>query len=363
MEPLAKEVKTVKPRGPIRVVPKGAPAPTTAAAPAEPINEEPRAVTVTEIRDGDAIVEGDGITGLLDPADLTRPVSAGDRFEAWPWFAEPKTGTLFMSMRQPAESVDWNTVKVGDLFIGDVVEAGKSGLRLSIGGVRGFIPAGQVERGRNITADLRKKVRAEVTAINPQKKELTLGRTAILKRRVDRGKQQQIARFQRGQIVEGTVANMSPHGAFIDLGGIDGLLHISKIERQKEQQEDLVLEKGKPVTVVVLHVDPDRQRIGLGFPREEAPAAAASGPVSSEYEIGDEVTGMVQDVRHDGAVVHLDQRVRGWLPASLFDKMPRTPARGQVVRATVASLEGRIELKPLENDTRSSSPFANLDFS
>ncbi|MEM7167821.1 MAG: S1 RNA-binding domain-containing protein [Planctomycetota bacterium] len=353
----------MKPRGPIRVVPKN-PAPATASTAATPMSDDPQAVTVKEIRDGDVIVDASGREGIIDTTELTRPVSVGESFEAWAMCPDRNSGAILMSMRPAGESVDWNSVKVGDLLQGEVVEAGRAGLRLSIGGVRGFIPAAQIERGRNLAGDLRKTVRGEVTVVNAQKKELTLGRTGILKRRADRGKQQQIARFQRGQVVDGKVANMSPHGAFIDLGGIDGLLHISKIERQKEQQEDLVLDKGTPVTVVILHVDAEQGRIGLGFPREESTASATPrGPVSSDYEIGDEITGMVKDVRHDGAFVLLDERTRGFLPAAEFDKLPRTPTRGQVVRASVSSLEGRIELTPIVEDTSSSSPFAGLDLS
>lgn len=325
---------------PIRVPPRIRVAPTSSAGP----NLEPcqtLACTVTGVRAGEVQVRFEGGTGVIGATEFPAPPAAGAQVQAWVWGQDPEDGATLLSTRTPVAQLDWDRMQAGDLVEGRVVEVAQTGIRLDVQGARGFIPSARLERGLNATVLLRKPLRAEVLDFNRKKKELTLGRTGPIDQRRQRRQAERFARYQRGETVEGTVVRVNEHGAFIDLGGVDGLLHVSKIERRQRElgEQPLAIEPGVRVRVEILSVEPERGRIGLGLPREAAPLAGAR--ISEEYQIGESVMGLVQRVDHLGAYVMLDEGVTALVPAAGTAHWDEPLRRGNVVRARVVAIDPR----------------------
>ena len=147
-----------------------------------------------------------------------------------------------------------------------MIEVVKGGLIIDLG-VRGFLPASLVDirRVQNLDEYLGQKIECKVIELNRSRNNVVLSRRAVLEEERKEARQQILDRLQRGEVVEGTISNIVDFGAFVDLDGIDGLIHISELSWGHVNHPSEVLSIGETVSVKVLDIDRDRQRISLGL--------------------------------------------------------------------------------------------------
>ena len=190
-----------------------------------------------------------------------------------------------------------------------MIEVVKGGLILDLG-VRGFLPASLVDirRVHNLDEFMSQKLECKVIELNRSRNNVVLSRRAVLEEERKEVRQQILGRLQPGQVVEGKISNIVDFGAFVDLEGIDGLIHISELSWSHVNHPSEVLEIGETVRVKVLDIDRDRQRISLGLKQtQEDPWQR----VLDSYGPGDNLDGKVTKVVAFGAFVEIVPGVEG----------------------------------------------------
>jgi small subunit ribosomal protein S1 len=190
-----------------------------------------------------------------------------------------------------------------------VIEVVKGGLIIDLG-VRGFLPASLVDirRVQNLDEFMGQKIECRVIELNRSRNNVVLSRRAVLEEERKEQRQQILDRLQPGQVVEGAISNIVDFGAFVDLDGIDGLIHISELSWSHVNHPSEILNIGDTVPVKVLDIDRDRQRISLGLKQtQEDPWQR----VVDTYNLGDELEGAVTKVVTFGAFVEILDGVEG----------------------------------------------------
>lgn len=194
----------------------------------------------------------------------------------------------------------------------------KGGLVVDVG-VRGFIPASLVERHyvEDFSDYKGKQLRLKVTEIDKDNNKLILSQRAVLDAEIEEKKKQVLHSLSAGDVVEGKVQRLTSFGAFVDVGGVDGLVHISQIAHERVEHPSDVLSEGQEVKVKVLSVDPDSERVSLSIKEMLA------GPwenIESKFSAGDIVTGTVKRLISFGAFVEIAPGVEGLVHISQISK-------------------------------------------
>ncbi|SFF04399.1 small subunit ribosomal protein S1 [Paenibacillus catalpae] len=244
----------------------------------------------------------------------------------------------------------------GEVFEVTVADVVKGGLVADVG-VRGFIPASMVERHfvEDFSDYKGRTLRVKVKEIDRENNKVILSAKEVLDAEFEQNKQQVIAGLQAGQQLEGTVQRLTPFGAFVDIGGIDGLVHVSELSWQHVAHPKDVVSEGQSVTVKVLKVDPAAGKISLSI------KAAQPGPWESaagQFNVGDIVTGTVRRLVTFGAFVEIAPGVEGLVHISqIAHRHIATPfevlKEGQEVKAKVLdfnSAEKRVSLSIKETE-------------
>jgi small subunit ribosomal protein S1 len=202
-----------------------------------------------------------------DPSDI---VSVGDSIEALVLQKEDKEGRLILSKKRAQYERAWGDVeKVKDAdgtVEGTVIEVVKGGLIVDIG-LRGFLPASLIElrRVRDLAPYLGQKVEAKILELDKNRNNVVLSRRALLEESQSANRSTFLADLAKGQIRTGVVSSIVNFGAFIDLGGVDGLVHVSELSWKHIEHASEVVEIGQEVTVEVLEIDNDRERVSLSL--------------------------------------------------------------------------------------------------
>src|SRR3954462_945656 len=203
----------------------------------------------------------------VDPAE---EVSLGERVDALVLTKEDQEGRLLLSKKRARFEKAWRKIEAaaesGEPVEGTVIEVVKGGLIIDLG-VRGFLPASLVDirRVQNLDEFLGTKIECKVNELNRSRNNVVLPRRAVLEEERREQRQQILDRLSPGTEVEGVISNIVDFGAFVDLDGIDGLIHISELSWSHVNHPSEVLEIGQTMNVKVLDVDRDRQRISLGL--------------------------------------------------------------------------------------------------
>ena len=226
---------------------------------------------------------------------------------------EDQDGRLILSKKRARFERAWRRIEAaaesGEPVEGTVIEVVKGGLIIDLG-VRGFLPASLVDirRVQNLDEYLGEKIECKVIELNRSRNNVVLSRRAVLEEERKEARQQILDRLERGQVVEGTISNIVDFGAFVDLDGIDGLIHISELSWGHVNHPSEVLNIGETVKVKVLDIDRDRQRISLGLKQtQEDPWER----VVRTYNVGDVLEGKVTKVVSFGAFVEIMEGVEG----------------------------------------------------
>jgi len=246
----------------------------------------------------------------VDPGD---EVSLGEEVDALVLTKEDQDGRLILSKKRARFEKAWRRIEAaaqsGEPVEGSVIEVVKGGLIIDLG-VRGFLPASLVDIRRvpNLDEYMSTTIECKVIELNRSRNNVVLSRRAVLEEQRKEDRERILDRLQPGQVVEGVISNIVDFGAFVDLDGIDGLIHISELSWSHVNHPSEILNIGDTVSVKVLDIDRQRQRISLGLKQtQEDPWQR----VVDTYNIGDELEGTVTKVVTFGAFVEILDGVEG----------------------------------------------------
>ncbi|ANE22917.1 MAG: 30S ribosomal protein S1 [Eggerthellaceae bacterium] len=266
-----------------------------------------------------------------DPSDI---VNMGDKIEALVLQKEDKDGRLILSKKRAEYERAWISVeekfKAGETVTGEVIEVVKGGLILDIG-LRGFLPASLVDlrRVKDLDMYLGTSLEARVIEMDRNRNNVVLSRRVLLEEGRKNERAEILSRLSKGMRLKGTVSSIVDFGAFVDLGGIDGLVHISELSWSHVNHPSEVVKVGEEVEVEVLDVDLQRERISLGLKQtKEDPWIK----LVENYPAGSIIDGKVTKTVPFGAFVELGPNVEGLVHISeMSNKHIETPT--QVVHA------------------------------
>ncbi len=240
-------------------------------------------------------------------------VELGEEVDALVLTKEDQEGRLILSKKRARFEKAWRRIEqaaeTGEPVTGTVIEVVKGGLILDLG-VRGFLPASLVDirRVQNLDEFMGQQLECKVIELNRSRNNVVLSRRAVLEEERKEVREQILGRLQPGQVVEGKISNIVDFGAFVDLEGIDGLIHISELSWSHVNHPSEVVSIGDTVRVKVLDIDQERQRISLGLKQtQEDPWQR----VLNEYKEGDVVDGKVTKIVAFGAFVQILPGVEG----------------------------------------------------
>jgi small subunit ribosomal protein S1 len=245
--------------------------------------------------------------------DPHEEVQLGEEVDALVLTKEDQDGRLIMSKKRARFEKAWRKIEraaeSGEPVEGTVIEVVKGGLIIDLG-VRGFLPASLVDIRRvpNLDEYLGNRIECKVIELNRSRNNVVLSRRAVLEEERKEQRQEILDRLQPGLVVEGQISNIVDFGAFVDLNGIDGLIHISELSWSHVNHPSEVLSIGDTVSVKVLDIDRDRQRISLGLKQTQADPWQR---VVDAYDVGDELAGKVTKVVTFGAFVEILDGVEG----------------------------------------------------
>jgi small subunit ribosomal protein S1 len=277
---------------------------------------------VVEVRDSEILVDiGYKSEGTI-PIEEFRHAGAlpkvGEEIEVYLESKEDNEGLIVLSKDKADKIKVWDQISSahdsGTPVEGRVAEVVKGGLAVDVG-VRAFLPGSQVDLRpvKNLASLVGQTIRAKVIKLNRRRGNVVLSRRAVLEEEREEKKKQTLAVLQEGMALTGTVKNITDYGAFIDLGGIDGLLHVTDMSWGRIGHPSEIFQIGDQVEVVVLHFDPVTGRVSLGYKQKSSDPWA---DVDQRYPVGSKVTGRIVSLTNYGAFVELEPGVEGLVHVS-----------------------------------------------
>ena len=274
-------------------------------------------------------------------------VHVGEEVDALVMQKEDQDGRLILSKKRARFEKAWKRIEAaaeaGENVTGTVIEVVKGGLILDLG-VRGFLPASLVDirRVQDLDEFLGRTLECRVIELNRNRNNVVLSRRAVLEDERREVRQRILDELEPGQVIDGVISNIVDFGAFVDLEGIDGLIHISELSWSHVNHPSELLEIGETVSVKVLDIDRDRQRISLGLKQTQADPWQ---DVIERYQINDVAEGKVTKVVTFGAFVEIHAGVEGLVHISeLATHHVENPreivAQGDIVAVRVIEIDG-----------------------
>lgn len=244
------------------------------------------------------------------PADV---VSVGEEISVYVLSVDGPEGMLKLSKKKADEELVWGEIEAkwqsGEIIEAEVAEEVKGGLILNIG-VRAFMPASHVERGyvSDLGQYVGKKVRARIIEMDRAKNRVILSQKVVLEEEYQRLREETWKSIREGEVRRGTVKSITDFGAFVDIGGVDGLLHVSEMSWGRVNHPSEVLKEGDEIDVMVLRVDREKEKISLGL-KQTLPDPWEHA--ESKYPVGSIIKGTVVRIVGFGAFVQLEPGVEG----------------------------------------------------
>ncbi len=278
--------------------------------------------TIVGVTDREAIVnighKSDGLVSLSEFRDLPE-LKAGDQVTVYVEKQEDANGQILLSRRKAMALQAWKKIEQshqGDEVIEGVIKRRtKGGLIADIFGIEAFLPGSQIDvkpiRDFDIYVD--KKMELKVVKINYANDNVVVSHKILIEKDLEKQRLQILDNLERGQVLEGVVKNITNFGAFVDLGGVDGLLHITDISWGRISHPNEVLELDQKLNVVVLDFDEDKKRISLGMKQlQEHPWDS----LEATLEVGTKVNGRIVNVADYGAFLEIKPGVEGLIHVS-----------------------------------------------
>lgn len=320
---------------------------TTPSTGAELASETRMTGTVVNVHRDDVFIDlGGRNQGVLPLKQFEKstPPEVGSQLEVVVARFNPDQGLYELSLTNAAVDIgNWDEVSAGQVVDVTITGANKGGLECQIAGIRGFIPMGQISiyRVENAEEFVGQRLTCVITEANRSRKNLVLSHRALMERERKEQKQKLLAELAPGQIREGTVRSLQDFGAFVDLGGVDGMIHVSQLSWDRVTHPKDVLTVGQPVKVKIEKINQETGKISLGY-RELA--ANPWDEAEQKFAVGSRVKGTVSKLMQFGAFVKLAPGVEGLIHISEM-------GHGRVQRASDVVSEGQeVEVKVVSFD-------------
>jgi small subunit ribosomal protein S1 len=228
---------------------------------------------------------------------------------------DPGEGILLLRLKGAAIDATWENLREGVVVEARVTKVIKGGAEVDVDGIRGFLPISQIDLARveDASAYLNQKFKAIVTEVNPRERNLVISRRELLEQERAEQRERTWASLEEGQVREGVVRSVKDFGAFVDLGGVDGLLPIGEMSWSRIAKADDLVKIGDKVTVKVLKIDPTARKLTLGL-KQLTPSPWEA--VADKYPRGAMIKGKVTKLMDFGAFVELEPGVEGLIHIS-----------------------------------------------
>ncbi|MEM0543465.1 30S ribosomal protein S1 [Flavobacterium sp. j3] len=277
---------------------------------------------VVRITDRDAIVDinakSEGVISLNE-FRYNPSLKVGDKVEVLIDVREDKTGQLVLSHRKARTIKSWDRVisanETGEIVTGFVKCRTKGGMIVDVFGIEAFLPGSQIDVKpiRDYDVYVNKNMEFKVVKINHEFKNVVVSHKALIEADIEVQKKEIIGQLEKGQVLEGVVKNITSYGVFIDLGGVDGLIHITDLSWSRINHPSEVLELDQKLNVVILDFDDEKTRIQLGLKQLNAHPWDA---LDANLKVGDKVKGKVVVIADYGAFIEVAEGVEGLIHVS-----------------------------------------------
>lgn len=290
--------------------------------------------------------------GIVNPAEFTEngvlSVKAGDEVDVLVKNMETSDGLPVLSRADAVRMKAWDELEKsyrdGTNIKGRVIERIKGGLRVDIDGIGAFLPGSQVDVRpvRNLDSLRNQEIEAKVIKLNRKRSNVVLSRKAVIEEENAGRKGQTLGHIEEDIVVEGQIKNLTDYGAFVDLGGVDGLLHVTDMSWGRLQNPSELFHVGDSIQVKVLKFDKERERVSLGY-KQLLPDPWSS--VEERFPVGTRVPGKIASVADYGAFVELENGVEGLVHVSemSWSKRVKHPSKlvnpGDSVEVEVLSVD------------------------
>lgn len=303
--------------------------------------------TIVAVRGDDVLIDIGGKSEAFCPTEEfspEHPAQVGQSMSFVPQGFDRETGQMRLSLKAGKTHVDWDSIRIGDVIEARVTGVNIGGLELDVRGVRGFMPKSQVDINRleHFTQFVNHKMECEIVEIDRRGKTVLLSRRRVLEKQREVARSEARQTLAEGQVRSGVVRRLADFGAFVDIGGIDGLLHVSDISYARVNNPAEVLKVGDEIQVQVLKVDTAKDRISLGMKQLKADPWTL---IEGNYKPSQTIDGRVTRLAEFGAFVELEPGVEGLLPVSemSWTKRVRHPREllkeGDSVRAQIMTID------------------------
>lgn len=272
--------------------------------------------TVIEIRDNNVVVDiggkSEGVVPASEFADVSE-IQIGDEIEVYLEKAEDRNGAPVISYDKAQQKKNWETIvaecKEGSVMPGRVKAKVKGGLIVSMG-IDAFLPASQidVQPPKNLDQYIGQTYDFKILKINLERKNLVISRRELIEEQRNEKRRALLEEVKPGDVRRGVVKNITDYGAFVDLDGLDGLLHITDMSWGRISHPSEVLKVGEEIDVMIIEIDRERERVSLGL-KQCTPNPWDS--IEKKYPVGSKVHGKVVNLVQYGAFVKLEQGVEG----------------------------------------------------
>jgi len=259
----------------------------------------------------------------------------GDEVDVLLESLEGDDGLIELSKRKADRQIAWqrivDTTKEEDVVEGTVMRKIKGGLLVDIG-VPVFLPASQVDirRPHNLDEFIGRKIRAEILKIDTERRNIVISRRKLVEHERSAAKQNLMSNLTEGQVVTGTVKNIADFGAFVDLGGIDGLLHITDMSWGRINHPSELLKIDDKVEVKVLNIDREKEKIALGLKQTES---SPWEEIEAKFPVGSRIKGEVVNIMSYGAFIRLEDGIEGLVHISEMSWTRRVNHPSEIVTA------------------------------
>ena len=296
-------------------------------------------------------------------------LKVGDKVEVYVESAEDKKGQLILSHKKARALKSWD--RVNEAFTADEVVKGfiktrtKGGMIVDVFGIEAFLPGSQIDIKpiRDYDAFVNQNMDFKIVKINQEYRNVVVSHKALLEAEQEARRAELIGKLEKGQILEGTVKNITNYGVFVDLGGVDGLIHITDLSWGRIDSPEEVVSLDQKIKVVVKEFDPQQKRIALGY-KQLTPHPWDN--LNPDLKVGDTVKGKVVLIADYGAFVEIEPGVEGLIHVSEMSWSPRLHSAqeflkvGEEVEAQVLSIDRENRKMSLGLKQLTENPWDNI---
>ena len=246
-------------------------------------------------------------------------LAIGEKVEVYVENAEDKKGQLILSHKKARQLKSWDRVNQAlendEIIKGFIKCRTKGGMIVDVFGIEAFLPGSQIDVKpiRDYDIYVEKTMEFKVVKINQEFRNVVVSHKALIEAELEQQKQEIMSRLEKGQILEGTVKNITSYGVFVDLGGVDGLIHITDLSWGRVNHPEEIVALDQKINVVILDFDDQKKRIALGLKQLTAHPWEA---LNADLKVGDKVTGKVVMMYDYGAFVEVAPGVEGLIHVS-----------------------------------------------